>query len=513
MAEYTTSEMAVLWVAEGPNRAPNAIPCAVLESISIPRGGLESTYCWNAQIGKYERVSKRRGTPDEITFDIEELEGLTASDIETYIRKDCPLAFYVGVYECTPRRVFTGADRMKVIQNALLETEAESGMMGRDAGVDTMLTTSWNADAVEKAFALEEYGQTTTEDQTIRDIAISGIDTCHGICGPISGKCDDLVAVCEADAGVAAGNVLVTANGGATWAAAAANPWAGVNTDISSVVAFQMTETAWRWLCALGTGGGGAGANMEVAYSDDSGATWTVVDMGAATVGEAADHSGSLFALDRYHIWLGLDSGDMWFSNDGGATWTEQASANAGVDPINYVYFMDEREGCAVGGDGVASNFLMTTRNGGTDWAVTTTILGAATDVPWCVTMHDRNRFFVGCDQGELWFSEDGGTNWTRRLPDQGVPASATSIDEIYDITRVDEYRMFISGECTIGGNPYGFMGWTSNGGYDWEFRTTVQANAVGDGMYAIVACHWNRAISVGGPSTTPLGMIYSLTD
>jgi len=492
--------MAVLWVAEGPNRAPNAIPCAILESISIPRGGLESTYCWNAQTGKYERVSKRRGTPDEITFDIEELEGLTASDIETYIRKDCPLAFYVGVYECTPRLVFSGADRMKVIENALLETEAESGMMGRDAGVDTMLTTSWNADAVEKAFALEEYAKSTTETETIRDIAICGVDACHGVCGPIAGMCDTLVAVCESD-GVGPADVLASTNSGATWAVTAADPFL-VSEDISSVVCFQMSQTVTRWLVARGTTD--AGNPAEVSYSDNSGATWTPVNVGA-TNGEFAPHSGSLFALDRYHIWCGLDSGDMWFSADAGATWTEQGSANAGVDPINYIYFMNEREGVAVGGAG-ATNFLMSTRNGGVDWAVTTTIGGAGTDIPWCVTMHDRNRFFIGDDQGELWFTEDAGTTWTRRLPDQGLPATATSIDEIYDITR-------ISGECTIGGNPYGFMGWTANGGYDWEFRTTVQANAAGDGMYAIVACNWNLAYSVGGPDTGPLGLIYSLAD
>lgn len=511
MAEYTTSEMAVLWVADGPNRAPNAIPCAVLESISIPRGGLESTYCWNAQIGKYERVSKRRGTPDEITFDIEELEGLTASDIERYIRKDCPLAFYVGVYQCTPRLVFSGADRMKVIENALLETEAQAGMMGRDAGVDTMLTTSWNADAVEKSFALEEYAKATTEIATLRDIAICGVDACHGVCGPIAGKCDTLVAVAEAQAGLTA-NVLASFDSGATWAATATDPFIA-DEDIACVVCFQMSQTVTRWMVGRGTTSA-VPAPAEIAYSDDLGTTWTLVNVGA-TNGEFFPHGGSLFALDRYHIWAGLDSGDIWFSADAGATWTEQGSANAGVDPVNYIYFMNEREGCAVGGTigGAGTNFLMTTRNGGTDWAVQTAIGGAATDLPWCVTMHDRNRFFIGDDQGELWFTEDAGTTWTRRLPDQGLPASATSIDEIYDITRVDDYRMFISGECTIGGNPYGFMGWTANGGYDWEFRTTAQVNAAGDGMYAIVACNWNLAYSVGGPDTGPLALIYSLAD
>jgi len=217
-----------------------------------------------------------------------------------------------------------------------------------------------------------------------------------------------------------------------------------------------------------------------------------------------------MFAIDMYHIWVVDDQGDVWFSNDGAASFTEQVTTNAIA--LYGIYFRDAKNGAFVGGSG-AANVLGTTRDGGRNWTLTTTIGAAATFVPWAVTMHDDNVIFIaGQDAGgagEVWYTNDGGTNWTQRvLP---MPTGMTSIDNLFDIERRDRYCMFVCGECQVGGVAYGAIWRTVNGGTDWEFWLTDALDATGAGFQALTTCHYNQAFAVGDVATT--SAIYEVTD
>ena len=505
MSDYVRTEMQVAWVQpNGPNTDPVAVPCAVIDSLSQGFGTVEPTYCFNTTSGKYEVISRNRSAPDPITFDWEELMGLTASELEKAFRRDCPVPVYVGTYTCAPRQTFAGFERMKVVQDCLLETAAENTLMQRDGISDSMETMTMSASAIEKAFQLDAYRKTTAEDQILRDIAKMSDPACFGECGPDQAICDELVIACNA-VGAGTANVLFSTDGGDTWAAGAVDPFIA-DEDVASVVAFPINQTTWRVVAACGTT---KAAPPEVSYSDDSGASWTGVNLGAVNAGFML-HGSSMFALDMYHIWVVDNAGSIWFSSNGAASFTEQVTTNTLA--LYGIYFMDANRGCAVGGSG-AANVLLTTTDGGTNWTITNTIAAAATFVPYAVTMHDENVIFlVGIDAGgagELWYSNDAGATWTQRtIP---LPTGMTSVPALFDIERRDRYCMFMAGEAQVGGVSYGTVYRTVNGGTDWEVWLSVALDATGAGFQALTTCSYNQCFAVGDLETT--SAIYEVTD
>jgi photosystem II stability/assembly factor-like uncharacterized protein len=236
------------------------------------------------------------------------------------------------------------------------------------------------------------------------------------------------------------------------------------------------------------------GNPAEVAYSDDGGTTWTTVNVDA-TNGAFFGGQGSLFALNYRNIWAGLTSGEVWFSSDGGLTWAEQPSANAGVNGILQVKFLDEN----VGLFGGYVNTLYHTSDGGDHWrALTGPFVG---DIVTAMAMIDADRWWLGNEDGALWYTMDGGTTWTQRtFPVVGSPGV------LGDIHFIDEYH---GAFVTSGGSIYR----TWNGGADWEQHTPGDDTFASGGFNAVYMCHPNLVYAVGEIGVTDAtAMIYVAT-
>jgi photosystem II stability/assembly factor-like uncharacterized protein len=240
-----------------------------------------------------------------------------------------------------------------------------------------------------------------------------------------------------------------------------------------SAVCFDVGRSTTRWVVARGTTD--VANPAEIAYSDDSGATWTQVNVGSVN-GQFANDSGALFELDQYHIWLVTNGGYIYFSDDGAITWTAQSSGTATTQTLRFVHFADEMNGIAGGN----SNALLRTNDGGITWAVVTApTLKAGVNIN-TGNMRDQNNIWLGyasatSSAGNLWYTRDVASSsptWSQRAHSK---SSSGSID---DIDFVDDYQAII-----VHNNSGGTLGTalnTVNGGYSWQEITGSASNNAG---------------------------------
>jgi photosystem II stability/assembly factor-like uncharacterized protein len=141
---------------------------------------------------------------------------------------------------------------------------------------------------------------------------------------------------------------------------------------------------------------------------------------------------------------------------------------------------------------------IYATSDGGTTWVG---ILGpaaeAAVDVYSCELI-DNNRFWLGYGNGHLYYSNDAGATWTRRmLP---IPVGATSVSIISNIRFLDEQCVFAGIRCSDGINTYGSLFRSIDGGFSWESWLSSSMVAAPLGILGIHACSYNKCYWVGDP-------------
>lgn len=306
--------------------------------------------------------------------------------------------------------------------------------------------------------------------QIINDIAFCNEERCASDCGNALDVCEQGVLVPNAVTGGAGGaDVVYTTDSGGTWANTTAQPFDSEENIISNTC-IRVSNSTTRWIVVRESDGATA---AEIAYSDDSGETWTNVDVESSGSFLGAVDSGALFAYDPKHLWLVLSSGYIVFSSDGGVTWSTQDAGTATTEDYNAVHFASKDVGFAVAANGI----VVKTDDGGNTWTTVTAITG--TPSVQCVFVFDEDNVIVGDDGGDIWRSFDSGVTWTSLY-------TGTSIKDIDFV------------------NPY--VGWaadgtsilrTRNGGEDWETVTDGLPSDVG-AFNAVWGCDSNYAFAVG---------------
>jgi photosystem II stability/assembly factor-like uncharacterized protein len=237
--------------------------------------------------------------------------------------------------------------------------------------------------------------------------------------------------------------------------------------QILSYAVVQLDRDTHRVIVARGSTD--AAAPPEIAYSDDEGATWTTVDLGAVNAGFTPTGHG-LFALDRYNIWCVTNDGYIFYSNDAGASWTAQESASIHAGAWNSIYFVNENDGFAVG----AADVLARTTDGGATWTQVTATGGA--NAIMTVLPFSKYRAFVGDAGGDIYYTADGGTTWTQRA------FSGDGVGSVNDLQAYDEHVLFMVHDNAT---PVGRILMSINGGYSWSELTTPD----NDGLNSVVVC------------------------
>jgi photosystem II stability/assembly factor-like uncharacterized protein len=215
--------------------------------------------------------------------------------------------------------------------------------------------------------------------------------------------------------------VMVTTDGGATWAARAT----GAKTRLRAIAFTEVNR-------GLVAGDGGL-----LLATEDGGKTWQVRETGTTVsltdiefVGQSGWISGytgvlihsidggrtwarqtsgtsqsieSMFFLDAEHGWAVGWAGTILRTSNGGQTW-QQIKTPAAEWSLSSVYFRDAKNGWAVGFAGQ----ILRSRDGGSTWdAQTSPAKGWLT----CVLFDGSNRGWITADDSFL-VSEDGGESW-----------------------------------------------------------------------------------------------------
>lgn len=474
--------LASLWAQPyGPNTEPEYLGCHDLGDVANPKGDITVIRRPDpAQTGKFKVVDSYQGAPGTPTATI-------TADVKDYLdafeKMLCKGSLFAHKVSCGRRDNFTNYDRSFVLKNITITNEGVTGLAVADQTDETPTRQSFDLGFEEllRIVALTTGRQTIGATGDLRDIYFCNAVTCPGACGAAAPVCTFGVAVGNSPAASAAlpGEVWITDDGGMNWVEAAADPFAA-DEDIASGKCFTIGRATHRILVARGTTDPANPA--EVAYSDDEGATWTNVDVGS-TNGQYVLESEGLFVLDQYHIWLCTNDGYIYFSADGGLNWTEQEGGVLAATGWNAIEFYNADDGWVVGDN----NEIARTEDGGATWSAVTGPAGKAADEIEALAVVTQQRVFIGYSDGELWYTENAGEDWTQRT----IPVSAAIITDIM-FRPGDEYIGYLIYK-TAGG--VGGLLRTIDGGYTWEAVTGLPTNA---GLEALYVCDVNQAFAAG---------------
>lgn len=468
-----------LWILpNGPNTAPVYLGCHDLDELTESLGGIDTLIqVFDHKHGGWRILGDTESAPEMVESTITTYVAKTADYLESI--KNCRFPLVVNQYECGDPDVFDNYIRSFGVRKTKITERGLTGLVHRTE--DSASEQSFGVQAwppVYRLFRPTSTRVTSAEAQNLLGINACGDVRCADGCGAAQNACTVLWQV-SAAAGGASANVYYSLDAGVTWTATAADPF-GVAENIAGPACFQISSTVTRILVARATTD--AGNPAEVAYSDDTGATWTTVNVGT-TNAEFCVSSQALFAYDQYNIWMGSSGGRIYFSNNGGVTWAVSDTGTIAAN-VRSIHALDQNRVFACGdGDDIA---FSVNHAGLRTWTAEAT--GSAAQLN-TIHMVSANRIWCGTATGLLYYSVDGGANWTARAF-SGSGAGAT-----IKVAFVDELNGWLVHNTAA---PVGRYLRTRNGGYSWELFTTPFVNA---GLTDFVPCSENELWAVGNVS------------
>lgn len=466
-----TTKNGMLWVQpNGPNTQLYPLACHDLGDLTEAEGGIELLRCWKQDRSGWDVVGQTETPPDPVKFSVE----LMTEKARDWLEKvTCPFGMYWTQSDCGPVDEFSNYVTGGVIQHVRRAQKTRSGVVHHEEDQPTKLAV--DLEAWPPVLDMDELAVdrlTTTSALAANDVYANGDRRCEGDCGAAIDPGQYLVIPSDSAVGPATADVLFSSDAGVTIAAGATDPF-GAGFNVMATTRFPISRTGYRVIA--GREGTGA-VQGQMAYSDDNGATWTVVSIGGAGVGHGPTYGHGLYSFDRYNIWLASADGYIYKSSDGGATWVAKEAGVIHAADNHFISFADKTYGLAGGAAGVIS----LTNDGGETW-----IAGGipAASPARCGQRLDRNRCWVGLDNGSLYYSNDGGMTWTART---GFPAGA-----IRSLHFANVYQGFLLHNTAA---PVGTVYHTNNGGWTWEALTTPTNN----GLNSVYALDGHTAYAVG---------------
>lgn len=479
MADTVRSLSVSLWLQPGgPNTPLEFLGCHAITGVTEPLGNNTLNYCPDpVQPGKYKISSKTKAPPGLVTYSIESKMYKLFDHLENV---KCPAPVIAQVVDCSPKNEFWNWQRAFVFRNSDPVQRGISNLLTMSEESETTMTFDMEADELVRIAKLRVARDSSIgETVALNSIFACDIDRCAGACGAANEQCNTFYAVSDAIVGSASGKADVWINENGTWSVAAADPF-GTGEHIMAGVCFAIDGSTRRLLVFRGSTD--AGNPAEAAYSDDGGATWTTVNIGSDN-GEFVASPHAVFALNQNNIWVGTDSGRIYFSNDAGTTWSVQEDAGIHAAAWNWIYMLDDRNGVAGG----AGDVIATTTDGGDVWSQVNAT-GQGGDITAGAVI-DVNNFWVGTDDGELFYTTDAGVTWNQR-----VGFAGSGVGRVDSMVFLNEQIGYVS---MRNGSDKSTLLSTRTGGYNWEVIETP----TNSGINAMIACGLKLLYAVGEAS------------
>jgi photosystem II stability/assembly factor-like uncharacterized protein len=474
---YDALNGAIFFQPDGPGTEMKFLGCHDADDIEAPRGEIEIEQNFLADRSGWEVIGQRKAAPELVTTTI---TGLTKKTRDWLEKARCANgALYILQSSCGRKDNPVNYERGKILHHINIDTvtyAAAAHHKDSNQATHAMSVQAWPPllEAVEVSIGRLP----VVETQAVNDIWADVAGQCLGDCGGSIDPGDIAGAAVDSAAGPATGNILFSTNG-ATFTAGAADPFAaGLHT--MAIASFPINKTGRRWLVAKE---GPAAAQGQVAYSDDSGATWTTKNIGGAAAGHGPAYGGALWAPSKDFIILVSKAGYIYKSTDGGETWRAVESGVITAGNYMQVHFADDKYGVAVAAAGVTA----VTRDGGETWSAGAVVTGTPTLN--CVFVFNDKRVQVGTATGLLYQSTDFGATWT------GITGwIGSGIGQVRDLDYINEFIGFMA---VNNGATVGTVLRTIDGGANWLALTTP-ANS---GLNAVKALTENSAFAGGEPN------------
>jgi photosystem II stability/assembly factor-like uncharacterized protein len=482
-----TGKGAIFAQRYGAPNTPEYLGCHDITAFDIPKGDVTLVRCPDASAtGKFKVVQSYTGVPGTPTFTLTTLLSGAADYLEDW---PCIGNILINKQDCGRRDVASNWIRRFIMYHAHLTDESGDMLVARDQADEniTTLTFPFSPEEILKVFQVSAgtLGIPAALAQ-ITGVTVCNTPSCAGLCGNAMEACTVVWVATKHITGSALdkGDVFYTLDGGATWSAAAAQPFI-VAMDICAITCFAIDNTTTRIMVMNGTTQAGQGP--EIAYTDDDGATWTTVEI-ISTHGLFGEGPQALFALDRFHIWAVTSGGHFAFSADGGDTWTEQA---VGLTAANLfaVEFANASVGYAIGATGV----LAKTSDGGLTWGLVSTVPAAYSAITLqSLEVLDELSVWIGTANGHLLFTPDAGVTWYDELPAGATKILALAFSHPMVGWAFDDTN----------------IGWrTTDGGATWD-SISVPSAMTKPSQFA--PCDLNSGILVGGNTGTGVVVKYT---
>ena len=490
MSKALTSKMGALWIQpDGANTEVEFLDCKDLGDIVIAETGMELLRCFDPSGEGWKIVGETETPPEPIAFDV---TGLMYRQRDWLERVECPFTLYVLQRDCGRADNFNNYVRGLVLGNVRRASRTYSNQVRQEEDVAATLAVALiAAPPVIPVFELEASREVPppTATDNLNDVVMNNDRRCVGDCGATLRRCEQGIAVGDSAIAPAVATILFTADFGETWTQAVAAPFAA-GEGAMSAVRFYVGRTTVRYLVAMTAPA--AAAQGMVAYTDDAGATWVVVNIGGAATSDGAVNGGALWALDSAHIWLAGANGYIWFSEDGGETWAVQEAGAIHAGDYMFVHFADEYYGIAGG----AADIIAVTSDGGQSWQAAAANTGTGDDI-LCGWRLDANRAWIGTDEGSLFYTNDGGATWVQRTGWVG-----SGVGDVQDMQWPNEWTGFMTVDDAAG-TPVATILKTIDGGLHWE----VIATPVNESLSAIWVCDELHAFGVGAADAGGLAL------
>lgn len=451
MTTFKSSNGSVFVQPLGGNTRARFLGCVDMDDLTEPGGAIDTIIrCFKADGTGWDSLESTVTPPDAVTTTLTTLIEGTANLLEQARSGQANL--FINQREGGRADTFGNRTRSYILERVRFGEKTISDVVMREEDNPSMM--GFAISALPPLY--REYQKTTGRQsiglaEAVNDIHFCGIGYDKGLVGV---AVSDAIGASPSDKA----DVVYTTDGGVTWTSMSNQPFAAAE-NIASVTCFLIGRSTTRVVVARGTTD--AGNPMEIAYTDDWGATaWHTVNVGS-TNAQFAQGPHSLFAYDPYNMWVVAGAGYIYYSDDGGLTWTTQDAGIATTNDLHAIHFVTDRIGYAVG----ESDTILKTEDGGQSWTLTTDNTGVSA-ILTTVAVIDSDTVWVGNASGQLFYTEDGGITWTEKAFSGSGAGSVASVE-------------FLTGASLFGymvhnsASPVGKVFFTIDGGYSWEEITT----------------------------------------
>ena len=398
-----------------------------------------------SRYGAFNIIDAIKAERELPNMSIENRYQYTISAFLELARRGCPFDVQVHFGKCQDPRDFNGGwDKVLVLEAADISNWSTNELGALEQGQDALVNETIDMNGFDM-FEIKRLGFSSLAAaevvQEVFDIVICDAISC-GVCGIPSTGCQTIFAI-QTAAGGSPGlpsELIYSQDGGSTIG----------ETNITSL---GPTEEPDALACV--------GVYVVVVSEDSCSIHYALAaDILSGTETWAENASGivsptgcprDIFSAGSANTWVVGLGGYIYFYSDVTAAAIVQTSALVGN--LNAIHGSDDQNLVAVG----ASNAVLRTENGGETWSV---ITGPAVGVDLnAVWVRSADEWFIGANNGRLWYTRDGGETWTEK----SFPGSGTGV--VRDISFATPTVGYLAHDTVA---PAGRILRTIDGGSSW---------------------------------------------